>query len=424
MSAGQVGAQAGFSSDVPVTRHFSPVERKNRPFKRLRWSLNPVPKHPDSPVSFAAVLPDFPRNDTRFQQRVSFCDWVSIYQTHDALVDQLPKINDGCFVRYDVEGAHESTTLKKLKIEGSHETGIFLRCDGQTVWFEGNVSKFGRQDNVFGFSFIDCISRINAILASLALPPFTAGTAFRSQINDKIHYTGARITRLDLTNNFQSGSPENAYAFMRHLAMQQASRLKTGVHGKGETVDFGRGSRRVYSKAYLKAPELLRHMKKQAKGEETAYSVPFDPYISRLAAWCDSVGLVRFETTYKSTYLIDNTQNFLGGLDMRCLELDFLQRQEVFTRSNCEADELSSLDKNTLACYRMWQAGDDITAKFKKSQFYKHRAALLPHGIDIAIKSNVLNFQPRVKVIQLSQCPVPDFYQLPQPTTSFIRHAA
>lgn len=424
MSTGHVGAQTLNSSDVPVTRHFSPLERKNQPSKRLRWSLQSVPKTPENTFNRALVLPDFPRNDSRFDQRVSFCDWVSIYQSHTALGDELPKLNDGCFVRYDIHGAHESTTLKKLKIEGSHETGIFVRCDGQTVHFEGNVSKFGRQDNVFGFSFIDCIARINAILSSLGLPPFTAGTGFRSQANDRIQYTGARITRLDLTNNFQSGSPENAYAFMRHLAMQQAARLKTGVHGKGETVDFGRGSRRVYSKAYLKAPELLRHMKKQPKGEETSYSVPFDPYITQLAAWCDSVGLVRFETTYKSTYLIDNAQNFLGGLDMRCLELDFIQRQEVFTRSNCEADELSSLDKNTLACYRMWQAGDDITAKFKKTQFYKHRAALLPHGVDIAIKSNVVGFQPRVKVIQLSQCPAPDFYQLPQSSTSFIRLAA
>lgn len=390
-----------------VTRHFSPINRKT--------SQGLTVVGASEPSEIPSVAP-------RFNQVHSFCDWVSMYQTHEALGDQLPKINDGCFVRYDAHGAHESTTLKKLKIEGSHESAVFVRCDGDTVTFEGNVSKFGRQDNVFGFSFIQCLTRINAILAGLNLPPFTAGRAFRSQSNDKTYYTGARITRLDLTNNFQSGSAENAYAFMRHLSMQQASRLKTGVLGDGETVDFGRGSRRVYSKAYLKAPELRRHMKRQPKGQETNFSRPFDPYINQLADWCDSIGLVRFETTYKSTYLIDNAQNFLGGLDMRYLESDFLKRQEVFTRSTCEADELSSLDKNTLACYRMWQAGDDITAKFKKSQFYNLRSKLLPFGIDIAVKSNVINFQPRVKVIQLSQCPVPDFYQLPQP--SFIRLAA
>lgn len=391
--SGPAGIPAPLHRDVQVTRHFSPKNGIS---------------FPKSPLT---LVPDFPR-DRRFEQTQSFCDWVSIYQNHPD--GGLLKINDGAFVRYDAHGVHESTTLKKCKVEGSHETGVFVRCDGQTVWFEGNVSRFGRPDNVFGFTFVECIDRINALVVSLGLPPFTAGTAYRSQSNDKLAFTGARITRLDLTQNFQSGSVENAQVFMRHLAMQQAARLKTGTYGEGETVDFGRGSRRVYSKAYLKHVELLRHMRKD-KGPKTDYSRPFDPYVQDLADWCSSVGLVRFETTYKSTFLIDYSQNYLGGLDMRHLEKDFIQRQEVFTRANCEADQLSTLDKTTLGVYRMWQAGDDLTSKFSRSAFYRYRSALLPFGIDIAVKSNVINFQPRVKVIQLSPAPMPSFYQLPQP---------
>lgn len=401
-------------SDVPVTRHFSPENRKN--------------------TQINGVLPS-PETDPRFEQKDSFCDWVSMYQAHEGV--ELPRINDGAFVRYDAHGAHESTTLKKFKVEGSHETGVFVRCDGVTVWFEGNVSRFGRPDNVFGFTFIDCLARINAILGSMGLPPFTSGKRFqvRAFCGDRAAYTGARITRLDLTKNHQSGSAENAYAFMRHLSTQQASRLKTGTYGEGETVDFGRGSRRVYSKAYLKHAELLRHAAKPKKPdvkallalgydleEIHAYSAPFDPYIHDLAAWCSSIGLVRFETTYKSTFLIDNFHNYLGGLDMRHLESDFAKRQEVFTRSNVETDELTNLDKTTLGVYRMWQSGDDIATKLKKSQFYKHRSTLLPYGVDIAVKSNVLNFTPRVKVITLTPAAMPPFYELPQP--SFIRLAA
>lgn len=398
---------SGFHGDVPVTRHFSPVKRKTAP---------------KSPVAELAESVSESFRSGRFEQSHSFCDWVSIYQTHPRLSDDLPRVNDGAFVRYAADGSHECTTLKKFKVEGSHETGVFIRCDGKTVWFEGNVSRFGRLDNVFGFSLQQCIDRINAICSSLGLPPFTSGSSYRSQTNDRLCFTGARITRLDLTNNFQAGSPENAYSFMRHLSMQQASRLKTGTYGEGETVDFGRGSRRVYSKAYLKAPEILRHSRKKSKGGETEFSRPFNPYINQLAEWCASIGLVRFETTYKSTFLIDNSFQYLGGLDMRRLEKDFIERQSVFTRTTCEADQLSELPKASLAVYRMWQAGDDLITKFKKSQFYKHRSALLPFGVDIAIKSNVINFVPRVKVIQLSPCPVPDFYQLPQ--SSLIRLAA
>lgn len=377
---------------MPVTRHFSLV------------CETPGIK------SSAPVVPDYPRQ-IRFTQENSFCDWVSIYQCHAGA--NLPKINDGAFVRYDAHGVHESTTLKKYKVAGSHETGVMIRCDGQTVWFEGNVSRFGRQDNVFGFGFIECVARINALLVKLGLPCFTGGNAHRTQSGDKLSFTGARITRLDLTQNFHSGSVENAHFFMRHLSTQQANRLKTGTYGEGETVDFGRGSRRVYSKAYLKHVELLRHSKRAQKGVPTEFTRPHDPYVENLANWCASVGLVRFETTYKSTFLIDANQQYLGGIDMRHLEKDFLQRQEVFTRSNCEVDHLAALDKHALACYRMWQAGDDLVTKFSKSQFYKNRARLLPFGVDIAVKSNVSKFEPRVRVIKLAPATMPDFYQLP-----------
>src|SRR2546430_11073167 len=39
-------------------------------------------------------------------------------------------------------------------------------------------------------------------------------------------------------------------------------------------------------------------------------------------------------------------------------------------------------------------AGMDMRARLSKSAFYRHRAALLPYGIDIAVR-NVSPFQPR-----------------------------
>lgn len=394
------------SSDVHVTRHFSltgetncakndqiPLAKKERP------SLADLHAHSDE----------------------VFCDWVSLYQTH---APGLPVLQDGCFVRFDADGDHESTTLKKVRVVGSHESAVFVRCDGQTVHFEGNVSKFSRQDNVFGFSFAQCVQRINALICSLGLPPFSAGE--RMEVNSpngwKTHYTGARITRLDFTQNFAVGSSEDAYHFMRHVASQQASRLKTGTHGEGETVDFGRGSRRVYSKAYLKGPELLKHAKKDTRGPKPELSKPFDSYLLDLADWCNSVGLVRFETTYKSTFLIDSGFQYLGGINMQKLEIDFKERQSVFTRANCDIEEISSLEPKTLAIYRMWEAGDDVTSKCSRATFYRHRAKLLPYGVDIAIKSSVIKFQPKTRVIKLEPVKMPHFYQLPAP--SFIRLAA
>lgn len=333
-------------------------------------------------------------------QSVGFCDWISIYQQHAC---DLPRLCDGAFISIDKDGNTVNTTLKKLKVEGSHETRVFIRCDGGTVYFEGNVSRFGRPDNVFGYSFIDCIQKINNLIVQYGLPAFTEGNRFITNWrgNPRSEWTGAIITRVDLTENFSTGSRDEAIAFMRWLQGQQVSRLKTGTYGDCETVDFGRGSRRVYSKAYLKSAEIRRH----SKG---------DAYLEKLADWCDEVGLIRFETTYKTTKLHDMGCHFLGGFDMKQLEMDFKERKEVLTRNSAEMDDFSQLPKSILATYRMWQAGDDITAKLKRSQFYVHRKALLPYGVDIAVKSNVIKFQPRTRVIKLGPVQKPEWYELPE----------
>lgn len=361
-------------------------------------------------------------SDTNTQTGV-FCDWLSIYQRHG---QGLPVIADGCMVQYDEHGAHEFTVLKKSRIEGSHESAVFIRCDGETVWFEGNVSKFGRQDNVFGFSFDQCIQRINAVLGLLGLPPFTAGRRMEAvkhrsdDVSDRI-WTGARITRIDVTQNFAAGSKENAYAFMRFLSCQQSSRQKTGVYAEGETVDFGRGSKYVYAKAYLKGPELLKHARK-LKDPDNSRQRAYDPYLEALADWCNSIGLVRFEATYKARYLTQNHIQFLGGFDMNVLLADFTERKSVFTRTTCDVDQLTDLEPKLLAVYRMWQAGDDMTQKLKRRTFYRRRAELLPYGVDIAIKSNVIKFEPKTRVITLGPVSPPEFYE--RPHHSFIRLAA
>ena len=336
-------------------------------------------------------------------QHIGFCDWLSIYQRHGS---GLPKYHDGAVVRIDKHGETVCTTLKKFRIEGSHESAIFIRSDGDTVWFEGNVSKFGRLDNVFGYTFRECLLRINNILFDKGLPPFTEGERFISNFkgSPRSVWTGAMVTRVDVTENHATGSKENAYYFMRFLAGQQAQRLKTGTHGEGETVDWGRGSRRVYSKAYLKGPELRTQYRKH--GIECQYS-------QALVEWCDAVGLVRFETTYKATKLHDMCCHYLGGFDMRQIENDFTERKEVLSRSSVEVEQLTELPKHLLSTYRMWQAGDDITEKLSRASMYKHRRALLPYGIDIAVKSNVTQLKPRTRVITLGPVSPPSFYDLP-----------
>lgn len=395
---------------MQVTRQSSTVDGTNR------FELVP-PVEVDVPELFhlfpkPGSKPEwYPRPVTKVQL-VGFCDWLSMYQRHYG--GGLPKVADGAVMRIDADGEVESVTLKKHCIEGSHETSVFVRCDGETVWFDGNVSRWGRPDNVFGYSFRQCLQIINSLLQSLGLPPFTEGERYVTNVKGEPRtvWTGAKVTRVDVTRNFSVGSKEDAYHFMRYLSGQQADRVKTGTYGEGETVDWGRGSRYAYAKAYLKGPELRRHAGRAAPGDNLFKPAP-DPYILQLADWCDSVGLVRFEMTFKATKLHDMGCNHLGGFDMKQLEIEFERKAEILTRANADVEELTALPKHLLATYRMWQAGDDLTLKLARNTFYVHRRALLPYGVDIAIKSNVVPMRARTRVIQLGPVSMPDFYELP-----------
>jgi hypothetical protein len=329
-----------------------------------------------------------------------FVDWLTIKQSYDY---ELPHINAGVIFSVDANGEVEWQTQRASKIQGSYETSIQLRCDGHTVTFSGNVSRFGRTDNLFGYSFGNCLNRIAVILRRFGLPAFTAGQKFYRNVrhsdgtySQKLAYTGATISRIDLTKNYETGSISNARAYLEFLATQQGNaRLKVATTSDGETVHWGAGSRRIYSKVYIKSSEMRKH------------SMPND-----LVEYCEKVGMVRFEITAKATQLQDMHCNYLGSFDMKQIENLFNERASLLTRAEHTVDDLEQLPNAFRRTARDYLAGDDMAMRLKKSSFATHRKALLPYGIDIAVRRNVIDFKPRVRVIELKPASVPCWYQL------------
>lgn len=326
-----------------------------------------------------------------------FVDWLSLRQDHPT---PLPIVACGVVWRTDEDGQVCWRTVQAMQVEGSFDTSLQVRCDGQTVTLSGNLSRFGRPDNLFGFSLDECIQRANQVLAGLGLPPFTKGEKFYRHVRtgDGVQlqraWTGARLTRIDLTANYETGSASNARAYMEWLATQQGNaRVKVGTHGDGETVDWGRGSRRVYGKVYVKSEELRRH------GGNV-----------ELIDHCEGVGLVRFELTVKATQLMSMGCQYLGGVDMEQLELLFEQRASVLSRAEHTVDDLAQLPNHLRRTARDWLAGDDMASHMSLATFKRHRKGLLPYGIDIAVRRNVVDFKPRVRTIEVRPARVPSWY--------------
>jgi hypothetical protein len=326
-----------------------------------------------------------------------FVDWLSISQEHPA--GGLPLVDAGCVVGTDEDGVLEWRTVRARPHAGSFETSVNVRCDGFRVSVTGNASRFGRPDNLFGFDFDTCLARLNAILALYELPAFDAGQVIELDRDGAtvVKWTGARVSRIDLTRNYAAGNPADAHGLMQWLGSQHAGRKTGRVLGQGETVDFG-GGRREYFKAYLKWLEMRRH-----GADEQA------------ASWAESQGLVRAELTVRSNKLTDLGCAYLGdyqrGYAMGKLIELFEDRASVLTRATRAEDGFDELPGHLRRTARDYAAGMDCAALMSRSTFYKHRQRLLPFGIDIAVR-NVRPFTPRVRVVELRAAEVPVWYQL------------
>jgi hypothetical protein len=360
-----------------------------------------------------------------------FIDYLTIYQAHD---HELPLIDDGVVQGIDSDGVLQWKTVRGFQFEGSFDTRVLVTCDGQTVRFSGNPSRFARADNVFGFDLGTCIRRVNDILEKFGLPPFTAGRRILRPRKDHgfnfsasvmpvisinqlhlvnpdrvalprhtsesivdVEWTGARITRIDLTRNYSLGGSDNARKYLQWLFTQQPSRSsKVGTYPDASTVDWGRGSRRIYAKFYLKFIEL-------AKRENV--------HTPELLEWATHEGLGRFELSLKSTQLITMGCQFLGSLDMTQLELLFEERAAILSRATMALDDLDQLPNHLRLTARDYLAGDDLST-LSRTTFFRKRKALLEYGIDIAVPRNVVAFPQKVRVIELRHAAIPSFYEL------------
>lgn len=363
-----------------------------------------------------------------------FCDWLSIYQVH---YGDVPVVNDGRVFSVDQEGVVEWDVAQKLVHRGSHDTSIRIRSDGNRVSLEGNVSRFDRPDNLFGYSVADCVRIANRLLALFDLPPFTdaapaplisrrrswaaAGDTssdgryghpmnadrqdyFGSTTDAGFMAMGAVITRVDLTKNWSTGSPGNCEQFIRHLQSFKSGRQEPTSY-KTTGVAWGVGSKYWYAKVYDKAAEYFRqHGKKSKKFDHDLFGFMLDS------------GIARHEIELKSRYLKQNNlwriSLWVDGMEDRIYALF----NDVIGAGSPHVDSYLEIPGRAGELAVAWRDGADLKKRLAQNTFYRYRRELLRYGIDIAVPSNVTRLQSRVavEVITLSPCPVPAWYSLPK----------
>lgn len=366
--------------------------------------------------------------------RPYFCDWISASQTFDFPVTQYVK-----GINHYIDGETGECTRETghgKPLEGSYNTSLHIQALGHRVTVRGNVGRFGRLDNVFGYSVDQCKRLVNDHLARLDLPRFTDGdrvdSAGTKSTKPTRWYTGAKVSRLDLTENYETGSMSNAQDFKYWLRSQRIGKLETSY--KQNTVYFGKDSTYKTIKVYLKGPEIKnhRHIKGRKPADVETQQNVVDilsglpthqlqtltdddvAYRHKLIEWCNDVGLVRVEAVLKQAFLFQHgISSWAMATDENIENIYIKATSEIMNR--CHAYEnirdLKPAIQNTIHAYLR---GENIRAIGWSDRTYRrYRNAILAVGIDIDEPLNVRALAIKPRVIQLRAATAPEFYKLP-----------
>lgn len=251
----------------------------------------------------------------------------------------------------------------------------------------------------------------NDLMVSLGLPEFTVGKSFsvrEPKTGRWQHFwTGARVTRIDVTANFFTGSHEASRDFLFYISGLKNGRLKQRLRDDGCTVEFGAGSKYIYGKLYIKYVEFVRHLNKNKNRA-------FDKYLSDLQEWLYNWGVVRFELELKSRFLTQNQLTHLADINMAKIVSIYRERTEFLGSGQAEIQEDAIgdiLPSAVYGTYCKWRDGGNPKARMNLRTWQRHRKAVLDVlEVDMEEPCNVKRMALRVKTISLEAATVPDWY--------------
>lgn len=266
---------------------------------------------------------------------------------------------------------------KRKSFEGSHSSAIQIQSTFDekgrpAIWVSGNPAKWFQGHNIFGTEDMSglVLEMLHRICASVGLVPSESDLALWNAGQVK-------LTRVDVTHSFDLGTLPRVRNALRSLDSTANLKHRGRGHFKGDSLTFGKGSRRWSLTFYAKGAEI------EVKGHEMHLALQ----ATQLPALAQ--GLLRAEVRMLSLQLVAEQLEYVHawgdntGTELHSRLLAGLQIAEA---SMLDAEVLDGLSGRQLLAYQAWKDGHDLRATLSRPTFYRYRAELLRHGIDIAVK--------------------------------------
>lgn len=329
-----------------------------------------------------------------------FFDWVSGFfkvKNNPHILNEIVGM-----LNHSTGEVSERKWIKPTKLEGTYSDKMQVKgIDSETIYLSGNPTKFLQGHNIIGSSsIVDLISGVYDKLKELD------GIYLDDFDYQKLKNGDFRLSRLDITSMYDiNGSNLAVNEFLK--AMEYQSRVRSGraVYA-GNTLYFGKHSRRWSIKFYNKFEELKTH--------KTSIIIP-----KNIIDWVK--GKVRIELTIRGQELkyigLEKGKTWVetpSKIDQ--LFFDYLGKIKLGENNMKHIDEetLSKLKPRHLAVYQAWISGFDLSKQYPRKTFYRYRKEIEEAiGVDITErcpeppKAGNSNVIPLVRIITAKPASVP-----------------
>lgn len=301
-------------------------------------------------------------------------DWI----TFRIWWDHPTPLEGGRLCKVDQHGVLEWESKSKLSVSGSHESSLLVQTvdvsplgHGQVLLVHGNPVKWLQGHNLWGTDDVrqlvaDCCHRLAEVLDL----PNVASVVERAR-------AGAfQLSRVDITYSWDLGSTGRCLAWLREAEYSAHMHQRGRGQLTGQTLYFGKHSRRWALKIYSKGHELKR------KGHQLPDTIPHRGELLRYAE-----GLLRVELVMRSMELKRLGLSWGDAWDVATpqeLHRVHLEGLNVSGNMPLGPAQLGDMKPAERAVYEMWRSGMDLREVYPKATFYRYRSKLRVYGVDIA----------------------------------------
>lgn len=317
------------------------------------------------------LLPTQPRSDAHPVGVI--CDWMAGVHRYREPVQAW---ESGRTIKISREGEieWESQDWDTIRCPSS-DTSLRVKCDGEKLRFSGNIGRFQRGCNIYGFRVAECIERWAEVLRTLGFSLNGFGAVFAEGTPGE---WGTTASRLDLAGNYDVS---DYAAWCRSLLLRPIGRKHPQAGKWGPTWGYD-AKRSTWWKAKLYDKDAEAAGERKARSGRTR--ARFE--VSLYAEWLKREGLHRF-----GPWMEDRDMgNVIYGRFAR----------ELF-RDAPSVEDWSEIPARLRQYAILWRDGAAIETMVSRASYFRIKSKLKEHGIDIGVPCNVTALVQRSRVVEV-----------------------